>query len=89
MSITDNPTPRDRDVERMRVPSQEPSVEPNDPFQMVVTGYVIGSLLHGGLDLSLITVEAATNDRRSAFVVESKTSRKRLRISVMEQRDVT
>lgn len=84
MSIEDNSAPA-----RLRVPSQEPTDIPADPFQMVVTGYVIGSLLHGGLDLSLITVEASTNDRRSAFVVESKTSRKRLRISVMEQRDVT
>ena len=74
---------------RLRVPSQDPNEQSPDPFQLLVTGYVIGSLLRGDLDLSLIAIEATTNDRRSAFVVESKNSRKRLRISVMEQRDVT
>ena len=73
---------------RLRVPSQQRSDGPDsDPFQLLVAGYIVGSLLHGGLDLSLIAVEATTNDRRSAFVVESKTTRRRLRISVMEQHD--
>lgn len=70
---------------RLRVPSQEADRNESDPFQLLVTGYIVGALLHGGLDLSLITIEATTNDRRSAFVVESKATRKRLRISVMEQ----
>ena len=74
---------------RLRVPSQQRSDNSvdSDPFQLLVAGYIVGSLLHGGLDLSLIAVEATTNDRRSAFVVESKTTRRRLRISVMEQHD--
>lgn len=75
--------------QRERIPSQDPHAQSADPFQVLTTGYIIGSLLHGGLDLSLITIEAETNDRRSAFIVESKSSRKRLRISVMEQRDTT
>lgn len=72
---------------RLRVPSQETSDDGPDPFQMLVSGYIIGALLHGGLDLSLIAVEATTNDRRSMFTVESKTSRKRLHISVREERE--
>lgn len=72
---------------RLRVPSQEPHDDPTDPFQLLVSGYIIGALLHGGLDLSLITVEAATNDRRSSFTVESKASRKRLHITVREERE--
>jgi hypothetical protein len=74
---------------RLRVPSQESHDQEVDPFQLLVGGYIVGALLHGGLDLSLITVEAATNDRRSTFVVESKRSRKRLRITVREEREVT
>ena len=79
----------DQTQPRLRVPSQDPHQQQADPFQVLTTGYIIGSLLHGGLDLSLITIEAETNDRRSAFIVESKSSRKRLRVSVMEQRDTT
>jgi hypothetical protein len=70
---------------RLRVPSQESTITGPDPFQLLVSGYVIGALLHGGLDLSLISVEATTNDRRSSFTVESKISRKRLHISVREE----
>lgn len=70
---------------RLRVPSQESTVTGPDPFQLLVSGYIIGSLVHGGLDLSLITVEATTNDRRSSFTVESKASRKRLHVTVREE----
>jgi|KBSMisStaDraftv2_1062788.scaffolds.fasta_scaffold2722273_2 hypothetical protein len=70
---------------RLRVPSQETSQAGPDPFQLLVSGYIIGALLHGGLDLSLITVEATTNDRRSSFTVESKASRKRLHVTVREE----
>jgi hypothetical protein len=73
---------------RLRVPSQEPNEDGPDPFQLVVSGYIIGALLHGGLDLSLITVDAITNDRRSSFTVESKASRKRLHITVREEREL-
>jgi hypothetical protein len=38
--------------------------------------------------LSLITVDAITNDRRSSFTVESKASRKRLHITVREEREL-
>ena len=55
-----------------------------DPLVTVVAGYVIGSLLHGGLDLSLINVDASTNDNRATFTVEGKHNRKRLQISVRE-----
>lgn len=72
---------------RLRVPSQETTDEGPDPFQLVVSGYIIGALLHGGLDLSLITVDAVTNDRRSSFTVESKASRRRLHITVREERE--
>lgn len=58
-----------------------------DPLQVMVTGYIIGSLLHGGLDLSLITIDAAMNDNRSSFVVEGKHTRKRLHVTVREMRD--
>lgn len=67
---------------RLRVPSQESSAAGPDPFQLLVSGYIIGSLVHGGLDLSLITVEATTNDKRSSFTVESKASRQRLHVTV-------
>jgi hypothetical protein len=50
----------------------------------MVSGYVIGSLLHGGLDLSLISVDASTNDNRATFVVEGKHTRKRLSVSIRE-----
>ena len=72
----------------MSIQTTEP-VQGPDPQLVMVAGYIIGSLLHGGLDLSLITVEAATNDNRSSFVVEGKHTRKRLRITVREERDVT
>lgn len=72
---------------RLRVPSQEPVDDGPDPFQLLVSGYIIGALLHGGLDLSLISVEATTNDRRSMFTVESKISRKRLHVTVREERE--
>lgn len=81
MSTEQDPIPP-----RLRVPSQEQAEGP-DPFQLLVSGYIIGALLHGGLDLSLITIEAATNDRRSAFTVESKISRKRLTVTVREERE--
>lgn len=71
----------------IRVPSQQPTEVGVDPFQLLVSGYIIGALLHGGLDLSLITVEAETNDRRSTFTVESKISRKRLAVTVREERE--
>ncbi len=58
-----------------------------DPLVTVVAGYVIGSLLHGGLDLSLIQVDASTNDNRATFTVEGKHNRKRLQISVRELHD--
>lgn len=72
---------------RERIPSQEAIDDPTDPFQLLVSGYIIGALLHGGLDLSLIAVDAVTNDRRSSFTVESKVSRKRLHVTVREERD--
>lgn len=83
MSAEQDPQPP-----RLRVPSQEPNDEGPDAFQLVVAGYIIGALLHGGLDLSLINVEATTNDRRSMFTVESKVSRKRLHITVREEREL-
>jgi hypothetical protein len=61
------------------VPPQGP-----DPLVTVVTGYMIGSLLHGGLDLSLISIDASTNDNRSTFTVEGKHNRKRLAVTVRE-----
>jgi hypothetical protein len=82
------PSPeRDETGPRLRVPSQDPVDDPTDPFQLLVSGYIIGALLHGGLDLSLISVEATTNDRRSSFTVESKVSRKRLHVTVREERE--
>ena len=75
----------DEPTRLQRIPSQEPIADDTDPFQLLVAGYVIGALLHGGLDLSLISVEATTNDRRSSFTVESKVSRKRLHITVREE----
>ena len=77
--------------------SETPTTEPRrplaqhigpDPLVTVVAGYVIGSLLHGGLDLSLINVDASTNDNRATFTVEGKHNRKRLQISVRELHDV-
>ena len=70
-------------------PKAQPERTGPDPLVMVVAGYAIGALLHGGLDLSLISVDAATNDNRATFVVEGKGSRKRLQISVREMHDVT
>lgn len=70
-------------------PKPQPERTGPDPLVMVVAGYAIGALLHGGLDLSLISVDAATNDNRATFVVEGKGSRKRLQISVREMHDVT
>lgn len=71
-----------------RIPSQQTSLQGPDPFQLLVSGYIIGALLHGGLDLSLISIEATTNDRRSSFTVESKISRKRLHVTVREETEV-
>jgi len=68
------------------VPRQPHNTGP-DPLVTVVAGYVIGSLLHGGLDLSLINVDASTNDNRATFTVEGKHNRKRLQISVRELHD--
>lgn len=66
-------------------PIQRPNTQqPASPLMTVVAGYIIGSLLHGGLDLSLISIDAATNDNRSTIVVEGKHSRQRLAISVRE-----
>jgi len=79
--VSDNPPVH------LRVPGQEPPNQPPDPLMTVVAGYIIGSLLHGGLDLSLISIEAATNDNRSTVVVEGKHSRKRLSISIREIRE--
>jgi hypothetical protein len=69
-------------------PRPQPERQGPDPLVTVVAGYVIGSLLHGGLDLSLISVDGSTNDNRSTFVVEGKHNRKRLQISVREMHDV-
>lgn len=71
-----------------RVPSQEPKLQVGpDPLVTVVAGYIIGSVLHGGLELSLISVDASTNDNRATFVIEGKHNRKRLQISVRELHD--
>jgi hypothetical protein len=70
-------------------PKPQPPSSGPDPLVMVVAGYTIGALLHGGLELSLISVDAATNDNRATFVVEGKTNRKRLQVSVREMHDVT
>jgi hypothetical protein len=66
---------------------RQPVHQGPDPLVTVVAGYVIGSLLHGGLDLSLINVDASTNDNRATFTVEGKHNRKRLQISVREIHD--
>ena len=72
----------------IRVPSQEPRLQVGpDPLVTVVAGYIIGSVLHGGLALSLISVDASTNDNKATFTVEGKHNRKRLQISVREIHD--
>lgn len=68
----------------MTPPADTPSGQGPDPLVTMVSGYVIGSLLHGGLDLSLISVDASTNDNRATFVVEGKHTRKRLSVSIRE-----
>jgi len=67
---------------------QPPQSNGPDPLVTTVAGYIIGSVLHGGLELSLISVDASTNDNRATFIVEGKHNRKRLQISVREMHDV-
>lgn len=86
--MSDDQTREVHGTTRLRVPSQETNIAGPDPFQLLVSGYIIGALLHGGLDLSLISIEATTNDRRSSFTVESKISRKRLHVTVREETEV-
>jgi hypothetical protein len=76
---------------RLRVPSQERSAadEGVDPQLMWLSGYLVAAILHGGLDMMLVSTDASTVDQRSAFVVEGKHNRKRYRVTVREERDVT
>ena len=77
---------------RLRVPSQErrnPAEEGVDPQLMWLSGYLVAAILHGGLDMMLVSTEASTVDRRSAFVVEGKHNRQRYRVTVREEHDVT
>ena len=66
---------------------QERQEHQPDPLLVLITGYLVGALLRGDLELSLIEMEAATYDNRSTFVVEGKKSRKRMRITVREERE--
>jgi hypothetical protein len=76
---------------RLRVPSQERREEDQgvDPQLMWLAGYLVAAILHGGLDMMLVSTDASTVDQTSAFVVEGKHNRKRYRVSVREMRDLT
>jgi len=76
---------------RLRVPSQERREEDQgvDPQLMWLAGYLVAAILHGGLDMMLVSTDASTVDQTSAFVVEGKHNRKRYRVSVREMRDPT
>jgi hypothetical protein len=76
---------------RLRVPSQERREDEHgvDPQLMWLAGYLVAAILHGGLDMMLVSTDASTVDQTSAFVVEGKHNRKRYRVSVREMRDVT
>jgi len=86
MPATNEGTPREP---RLRVPSQERANEEGvDPQLMWLSGYLVAAILHGGLDMMLVSTEASTVDRRSAFVVEGKHNRQRYRVTVREEHDV-
>jgi len=87
MPATNEGTPREP---RLRVPSQERNSadEGIDPQLMWLSGYLVAAILHGGLDMMLVSTEASTVDRRSAFVVEGKHNRQRYRVTVREEHDV-
>jgi len=75
--VTEPPTPP---IHKRDQPFEGP-----DPQLMWLSGYLVGAILHGGLDMMLVTTEASTTDARSAFVVEGKHNRKRFRVTVREE----
>lgn len=74
-------------AEIQRIPSQDPPLIGTDATLTMLGGYLLGAMLHGGLDLMLVSYDASTNDNRTSFVVESKASRTRYRVTMRQERE--